>query len=95
MTRAYRCADLSEHPPYASLVSSTPTDPGEVWQLVTRADDLVKYSANRDPAVARKQARKVLDEAARAAAALPDRQAGEALAEQVRTRIEDLDRQEG
>ena len=76
-------------------MASSPTDPGEVWQLVTRADDLVKYSANRDSAVAREQARKVLDEAARAAATLPDRQAGEALAAQVRTRLEDLDRQEG
>lgn len=69
----------------------TPTDPGEVWQLIRRADDLVKYSANRDPAVAREQARKVLDEAAQAAAALPDRQAGQALAAQVRTRLEDLE----
>ena len=69
----------------------TPTDPGEVWQLIRRADDLVKYSANRDPAVAREQARKVLDEAAQAAAALPDRQASEALAAQVRTQLEDLE----
>jgi hypothetical protein len=72
----------------------TPTDPGEVWQLIKRADDLVKYSANRDPAVAREQARKVLDEAAGAAAALPDRLAGEALAAQVRTRLADLGRLE-
>jgi hypothetical protein len=72
-------------------VAVTPTDPGEVWQLIRRADDLVKYSANRDPAVAREQARKVLDEAAQAAAALSDRQAGEALAAQVRTRLEDLE----
>jgi hypothetical protein len=78
----------------ASMAVS-PTDPNEVWQLIKRADDLVKYSANRDPAVARKQARKVLDEAARAAEALPDRQAGEALGGQVRTRLEDLDRLEG
>jgi hypothetical protein len=75
-------------------VAASPTEPNEVWQLIKRADDLVKYSANRDPAVAREQARKVLDEARRAAAALPDRQAGQALAAQVRTRLEDLERLE-
>ncbi len=75
-------------------MDASPTDPNEVWQLIKRADDLVKYSANRDPAVARAQARKVLGEAAQAAEGLPDRQAGEALAAQVRTRLEDLDTQE-
>jgi hypothetical protein len=72
-------------------MAASPTDPNEVWLLIKRADDLVKYSANRDPAVARDQARKVLDEAGRAAAALPDRRAGQALAAQVRTRLEDLE----
>jgi hypothetical protein len=75
-------------------VAASPTDPNDVWKLIKRADDLVKYSANRDPAIARDQARKVLDEAGRAAAALPDRQAGQALAAQVRTRLEDLERLE-
>jgi hypothetical protein len=75
-------------------VAASPTNPNEVWKLIKRADDLVKYSANRDPAVARDQARKVLDEAGRGAAALPDRQAGQALAAQVRTRLEDLERLE-
>jgi hypothetical protein len=75
-------------------VAASPTDPNDVWKLIKRADDLVKYSANRDPEVARAQARKVLDEAAGAAAALPDRQAGEALTAQVRTRLADLDRLE-
>jgi hypothetical protein len=75
-------------------MAASPTDPNEVWKLIKRSDDLVKYSANRDPAVARDQARKVLDEAGRAAAALPDRQAGQALAAQVRTRLQDLERLE-
>jgi hypothetical protein len=71
------------------------SDPGDVWSLIKRADDLVKYSANRDPAVARTQARRVLEEAGRAAEALEDRRAGEALGAQVRTRLQDLDRAEG
>ena len=71
---------------------ATPSDPNEVWDLIRRADDLVKYAPNRDPDTARAQAREVLARAARAADALPDRRAGEALAAQVRTRLEDLER---
>ena len=60
--------------------------------MIRRADDLLKYSPNRDPKVARDQARDRLRQASEAAAMLPDRGAGEALAAQVRTRLEDLDR---
>jgi hypothetical protein len=74
------------------LGTVTSHDPNAVWQLIRRADDLVKYSANRDPAVARAQARSILDEAARAAEGLEDRGAREALAAQVRTRLDDIDR---
>ena len=73
---------------YASRVATS--DPNRVWDLIRRADDLLKYSPNRDPSVARARAREVLEEAGRAADALPDRRAGEALAAQVRTRLEDL-----
>jgi hypothetical protein len=76
---------------YAGLVGATPTDPNQVWNLIRRADDLVKYATNRDPAIARAQARNVLEEAAHAAETLPDRRAGEALAAQVRTRLRDLE----
>jgi hypothetical protein len=67
------------------------TEPAEVWDLIRRADDLVKYAPNRDPATARAQAKEVLQQAARAADELSDRRAGEALATQVRTRLDDLE----
>jgi hypothetical protein len=67
-------------------------DAAAVWDLIRRADEFVKYSPNRDAATARAQARRHLERAAEAAAALPDRSAGDALAEQVRRRLEDLDR---
>ena len=76
---------------YASVVASD--DPNAVWDLIRRADDLVKYSANRDPAVARAQARDVLEEAGRAADGLSDPRAREALSGQVRTRLQDLGRE--
>ena len=75
-----------------SAVAEAPRDPNDVWDLIRRADDLLKYAPNRDPATARLQARDQLKVAAEAAAKLPDRDAGEALAAQVRTRLEDLDR---
>jgi hypothetical protein len=78
----------------ARMPEGTPSDPNEVWDMIRRADDLVKYAPNRDPSAARAQARQQLGRAAEAAAALPDRSAGEALAAQVRTRLEDLDRAE-
>jgi hypothetical protein len=78
--------------PYAGAVAEQPRDPNDVWQLIKRADDLLKYAPNRDPAKARLQARDQLRIASEAAAKLPDRDSGEALAAQVRTRLEDLDR---
>ncbi|HWC32997.1 MAG TPA: hypothetical protein VG709_07705 [Actinomycetota bacterium] len=73
-------------------MAEQPSGPGDVWNLIRRADDLVKYSPNRDPRKARVQARDQLRRAAQAAAMLPDRDAGEALAHQVETRLKDLDR---
>jgi hypothetical protein len=67
-------------------------DPDEVWDLIRRADDFVKYSPNRDPAAARAQARRQLERAAEAASALTDRAARDALTEQVQRRLDDLDR---
>ncbi len=75
-------------------VAEQPTDPNDVWRLISRADDLVKYAHNRDPATAYRQARELLERAAGAAAALEDRAAGASLAEQARTRLSDLDRLE-
>lgn len=79
----------------APMTEERPADPGEVWDLIRRADEFVKYAPNRDPATARAQARRQLERAAEAAAALADRTAGHALAEQVRRRLEDLERLEG
>lgn len=66
--------------------------PGEVWDLIRRADEFVKYSPNRDPAAARAQARRQLERAADAASALTDGGARDALTAQVRRRLDDLDR---
>lgn len=66
--------------------------PNEVWDMIRRADDLVKYSPNRDRDTARTQARQQLEKAAAAADALTDRKAGDALAEQVRIRLSDLEK---
>ena len=69
-----------------------PTEPGEVWDMIRRADDLVKYAPNRDPATARAQARQQLERARQAAQGLSDRRAAEGLSEQIRRRLDDLDR---
>ena len=70
------------------------TGPSAVWDLIRRADEFVKYAPNRDPATARAQARRQLERAAEAAAGLTDPGARDALAEQVRRRLADLERAE-
>jgi hypothetical protein len=67
-------------------------DPAAVWDLIRRADEFVKYSPNRDPTTARAQARRQLERAREAAASLGDPGTREALSEQVRRRLDDLDR---
>lgn len=69
-----------------------PTEASAVWDMIRRADDLVKYGSNRDPAVARDQARTQLHRAQQAADGLADRQVAGALTVQIRRRLEDLDR---
>jgi hypothetical protein len=69
-----------------------PTEASAVWDLIRRADDLVKYAPNRDPATARAQARQQLERAREAAETVGDRQAAEALSAQIRRRLDDLDR---
>jgi hypothetical protein len=68
--------------------------PADVWKLVQRADELVKYAQNRDPATAYAQARAVLDEAETLARSLQG-PAAESLRAQIRTRREDIARFEG
>lgn len=64
-----------------------PTTPQEVWALIERADELMKYASNRDPAAAYTQAREVLERAAAAAGTVPGAQA---LEQQANKRLEDL-----
>jgi hypothetical protein len=66
-------------------------DPGSVWKLVERADELVKYAQNRDPRTAYKQARAVLDEAEALAGQL-DEKAATGLRAQIETRRADIAR---
>ncbi len=76
----------------AGMSDGDASDPGAVWDLIRRADEFVKYSPNRDPVTARTQARRQLERAAEAAAALSDDAARDALTQQVRRRLDDLDR---
>lgn len=74
------------------MSSEQPTGPNEVWDMIRRADDLVKYAPNRDRDTAHTQARAQLQRAAAAVEALEDRKAADALAEQVRIRLADLEK---
>jgi hypothetical protein len=69
-----------------------PIEASAVWDMIRRADDLVKYAPNRDPVTARAQAKKQLESAREAAQSLGDRQVAEALLAQIRRRLDDLDR---
>jgi hypothetical protein len=73
-----------------TMSDELPDDPVAVWRLIERADELVKYAQNRDPAAAHAQARDVLNQAASAAAALSDPGARQSLSDQIRTRLSDL-----
>ncbi|MGH2677237.1 MAG: hypothetical protein ACRDHB_02600 [Actinomycetota bacterium] len=69
-----------------------PTEASAVWDMIRRADDLVKYAPNRDPATARAQARQQLEQAREAVESVGDRQVAEALSAQIHRRLHDLDR---
>jgi hypothetical protein len=71
-----------------------PGTPQDVWHLVERADEFVKYAQNRDPARAYAQARETLSRAMEAANRLEDRGAAESISAQIARRLEDLDRLE-
>jgi hypothetical protein len=73
-------------------MADQPTEGSAVWEMIRRADDLVKYSPNRDPAVAREQARQQLGRARQALGDVADRQVAGALEAQIRRRLDDLDR---
>jgi hypothetical protein len=71
-----------------------PGTPQDVWHLVERADEFVKYAQNRDPARAYAQARETLRKAMDQANRLADRQAAESITAQINRRLEDLHRLE-
>jgi hypothetical protein len=73
---------------------STPSSPQDVWRMVERADEFVKYAQNRDPAKAYAQARATLRKAMEAVDRLEDRGAAESISAQIARRIDDLDRLE-
>jgi benzoyl-CoA reductase/2-hydroxyglutaryl-CoA dehydratase subunit BcrC/BadD/HgdB len=71
-----------------------PGSPQDVWHLVERADEFVKYAQNRDPARAYAQARETLRKAMDQADRLADRQAAKSITAQINRRLEDLRRLE-
>jgi hypothetical protein len=72
-------------------MTDEPKTPAEVWGLIERADELVKYASNRDATAAFAQARETLSRAMEAARSVAG---AEALEAQARRRLEDLDRLE-
>lgn len=66
------------------------TTPMEVWSLIERADERIKYAQNRDAAAAYAQARESLDRAAELAGALEDPRARAGLTAQIERRRRDL-----
>lgn len=65
--------------------------PTDVWKIVERADERVKYAQNRDAAEAYRQAREALAEARTALASLDDDTARAGLLAQIERREADLD----
>jgi hypothetical protein len=72
-------------------MADEPSTPQEVWALIERADELVKYSGNRDQSAAFAQAREVLEHAKAAATKVPG---AEKLEEQAQRRLDDLAQRE-
>lgn len=61
-------------------------DAAEVFELIVRADERLKYARRKDAALRRRQARELLERARRAALAIGD----EDLVRQVEVRLADL-----
>jgi hypothetical protein len=72
-------------------VSEEPSTPADVWALIERADELIKYASNRDPKTAYAQAREVLERAVEASCSVPG---AAPLEQQARTRLDDIARLE-
>jgi hypothetical protein len=61
-------------------------EPAKIWELIVKADDLLKYATEDRAAVRREQAAELLRRAASEAEAIGN----SALSEQARTRLADL-----
>jgi hypothetical protein len=72
-------------------MSEEPSTPADVWALIERADELVKYASNRDPKTAYAQAREALQRAVDASCSVPG---AAPLEQQARTRLDDIARLE-
>ena len=59
----------------------------EIWETIVKADELLKYAAGEHAAQRRDKAKQLLEDALSEAEAASN----EALAEQARTRLRDLD----
>lgn len=68
-------------------MTDDPKTPQEVWALIERADERVKYASNRDAQAAYGQARELLEQASSAAQSIPG---AEKLKEQAEIRLNDL-----
>ncbi len=68
-------------------MTDEPTTPQEIWALIERADERVKYASNRDSQAAYGQARELLERAAAAAKRVPG---ASKLEEQAQIRLTDL-----
>ena len=68
-------------------MTDDPKTPQEVWALIERADERVKYASNRDSTAAYGQARELLEKAHAAAKTIAG---AEKLVEQAQIRLDDL-----
>ena len=68
-------------------MADEPRTPQEIWALIERADERVKYASNRDAQAAYGQARELLEQAVAAAGAVAG---AEKLKEQAEIRLNDL-----
>jgi hypothetical protein len=70
-------------------------DPQDVWRLIQRADETMKYAPNREAADARAKAASLLDEAQTLTSELDDAGQIERLTQLIALRRADLDRYAG
>ena len=68
------------------------SEPAEVWRLIQKADEVLKYAGNRDRITAFRQASAALDEAEQLLAGLDDQEIAQTFKAQIQTRRDDLAR---